>query len=146
MPAEFQVMASDFIASCLKEGSLIRHSLAKLAMDIQRYLADEPVLAGPPTATYRLKKFIGRNKGPVIAASVILLCLVAGIIGTTAGLVWAVRERDAKEQARQDAVTNEAKARAAAEEERKANALAQKRLGQIEKANEILASVFRDLD
>ena len=69
------------------------------AMDVQRYLADEPVLAYPPSAAYRLKKLIGHNKGKVIAASVILLCLVAGILGTSAGLVWAVCERDAKAEA-----------------------------------------------
>ena len=69
------------------------------AMDVQRYLADEPVLACPPSAGYRLRKFVRRNKGPVIAVSVVLLCLVAGIIGTSAGLVWAVRERDDKAKA-----------------------------------------------
>jgi serine/threonine protein kinase/tetratricopeptide (TPR) repeat protein len=69
------------------------------AMDVQRYLADEAVLACPPSAGYRFKKFMRRNKGPVIAVSVILLCLVAGIIGTSAGLIWAVRERDDKAKA-----------------------------------------------
>jgi serine/threonine protein kinase/tetratricopeptide (TPR) repeat protein len=69
------------------------------ALDVQRYLADEPVLAGPPTARYRLRKFLKRNKGPAIAVSVILLCLVAGIIGTSAGLAWALRERDHKARA-----------------------------------------------
>ena len=69
------------------------------AMDVQRYLADEPVQACPPSAAYRLRKFVRPNKGPVVAASVILLCLVAGILGTTAGLVWAVCERDAKAEA-----------------------------------------------
>jgi serine/threonine protein kinase len=69
------------------------------AQDIQRYLADEAVQACPPSAAYRARKFVARNKGPVVAASVILLCLVAGIISTSAGLVWAVRERDAKAQA-----------------------------------------------
>jgi serine/threonine protein kinase len=69
------------------------------AMDVQRYLTDEPVLAGRPSARYRLKKFVQRNKGPVIAVNVILLCLVAGIIGTSAALVWAVRERNEKAEA-----------------------------------------------
>src|SRR5262249_40350899 len=31
-----------------------------LALDIQRYLADEPVQAGPPSASYRLRKFVRR--------------------------------------------------------------------------------------
>src|SRR5262249_32317422 len=32
------------------------------AMDVQRYLADEPVLACPPSSGYRLRKFVRRNK------------------------------------------------------------------------------------
>src|SRR3954468_13901466 len=33
-----------------------------LAMDVQRYLADEPVLARPPSQRYRFQKFVQRNK------------------------------------------------------------------------------------
>ncbi len=58
-----------------------------LANDIERFTNHEPVSAGPPTASYRLKKFLHRNRGPVIAASLVLLALVAGIIGTTWGLI-----------------------------------------------------------
>ena len=49
-----------------------------LAADVQRYLADEPVQACPPSAGYRLRKFVRRNKGPVLAAALVLLALVAG--------------------------------------------------------------------
>jgi serine/threonine protein kinase/WD40 repeat protein len=60
-----------------------------LAMDLQRYLADEPVVACPPTARYRLRKFVRRNKGPVVTACLVALALVGGIIGTTWGLLRA---------------------------------------------------------
>ena len=40
-----------------------------LAQDVQRYLDDLPVLAGPPRAGYRLRKFLRRNKGPAMAAA-----------------------------------------------------------------------------
>jgi serine/threonine protein kinase/Flp pilus assembly protein TadD len=80
------------------------------AQDVQHYLVDEPVVACPPSPGYRLRKFVRRNRGPVVAAGVILLCLVAGIVGTTAGLVWAVRERDDKARALR-AETNERKAK-----------------------------------
>src|SRR5262249_39013239 len=71
-----------------------------LAMDVQRYLADEPVQACPPSAGYRLRKFVRRNKGPVLAASLIVLVLVAGIIGTTWGMFKATEaEADAKREA-----------------------------------------------
>jgi serine/threonine protein kinase len=55
-----------------------------LASDVQRYLADEPVLAGPPTAAYRVRKFLRRHRGPALAGGVVLLALVGGVIGTSA--------------------------------------------------------------
>src|SRR5262249_5040696 len=61
------------------------------AMDVQRYLADEPVVAGPPSAWYRLRKFVRRNRGPVLAGSIVVVTLVAGIIGTTWGMLEARR-------------------------------------------------------
>ena len=60
-----------------------------LALDVQRYLADEPVEACPPSRRYRLRKFIRRHKAPVFGASAVLLALVAGIIGTTWGMIRA---------------------------------------------------------
>lgn len=73
------------------------------AADIQRYLLNEPVQACPPSTMYRMRKFVVRHRGPVLAASLILLAMVGGIIGTTLGLFEArsasVAERKAKEAA-----------------------------------------------
>ena len=63
------------------------------ARDIERFLNNEAVAAGPPSASYRLRKFVKRNRGQVIAASLVLLALLAGIVGTTWGLVRAERAR-----------------------------------------------------
>src|SRR6266480_3552124 len=41
------------------------------AADVQRYLADEPVLACPPSAGYRFKKLLRRHKRPVLAATLV---------------------------------------------------------------------------
>jgi serine/threonine protein kinase/tetratricopeptide (TPR) repeat protein len=71
------------------------------ALDVQRYLADEPVLACPPSAGYRLRKCVRRNRGPVLAACLVVMALVVGIVGSTFGLVRAV-------WARQDAVAAQA--------------------------------------
>jgi WD40 repeat protein len=67
-----------------------------LARDLERCQRDEPVEASPPSAGYRLRKFLRRNKGPVLAVTAIVLLLAAGVVGTTVGLVEAVRSgRDA---------------------------------------------------
>ncbi len=80
------------------------------ARDIQRYLADEVVEARPPSRGYRLKKFVKRNKVQVVAASLVLLTLVGGIIGTSVGLVRADRARDAEAAQRRIAVEQKKKA------------------------------------
>src|SRR5262249_28425669 len=81
------------------------------AKDVQRYLADEPVLACPPSLGYRLRKFARRNKGPVLAASVVVLALVVGMIGTTWGMFRATRaEADAVHEAKEkDAALTDAR-------------------------------------
>jgi serine/threonine protein kinase/tetratricopeptide (TPR) repeat protein len=116
----------DWIAmKCLEKERGRRYETANgLAMDVQRYLADEPVGAGPPSKVYRVRKFVRRNRGPVAAVSFVLLALVAGVIGTTWGLIST---------------------RMARIEEQIAKETALKRLGQIEKGNEILASIFFEL-
>src|SRR5262249_30228713 len=66
-----------------------------LAMDLKRYLANEPVTACPPSMRYRVGKFVRRNKGPVLAAAMVAVALVGGIVGTTWGLIRATHARAA---------------------------------------------------
>ncbi|MFL5327606.1 MAG: protein kinase domain-containing protein [Gemmataceae bacterium] len=68
-------------------------SAGALAADVQRYLHDEPVLACPPTVGYRLKKMVRRNKRSVVAAAALLMVLLAGMFGTTWGLIRATAAR-----------------------------------------------------
>jgi tetratricopeptide (TPR) repeat protein len=82
------------------------------AADIQRYLADEPVQACPPSAVYRVKKSLRRHKGPVLAAALVVVALLAGLTATS----WqAVRARDAEKKALAD---RDAKGRALQAEQR----------------------------
>ncbi len=62
------------------------------AKDIERFLNHEPVQAGPPSTTYKLKKFVRRNRGTVVATSAIGIALLAGVIGTTWGLIEARKQ------------------------------------------------------
>ncbi|MCI0459723.1 MAG: serine/threonine protein kinase [Gemmataceae bacterium] len=103
------------VMKCLEKDRNRRYDTANgLARDLERYLADEPVLACPPSAGYRLRKFARRHKGPVLAALVVVLALLGGISGTTAGLIEA-------DSAWREAVANEGKARQAAGTAEQAN-------------------------
>jgi serine/threonine protein kinase/tetratricopeptide (TPR) repeat protein len=62
-----------------------------LALDVERHLNDEPVLAGPPSGLYRVKKLIQRHRGSFLAAGSVVLALVLGVIGTSWALLQAVR-------------------------------------------------------
>jgi serine/threonine protein kinase len=101
------------VMKCLEKDRTRRYETANsLAMEVQRYLADEPVLAGPPSAGYRLRKFVHRNKKSVGMSAVVLLALVSGMVGTTWGLVEARRQRDTAEKNEQQARESEAETKA----------------------------------
>ena len=72
-----------------------------LAAEVQNYLNDETVLACPPSAGYRFRKFARRNKAPLAFTGLVLLILLT----VTGGIGWNVRDR----AARQTAVEQEVK-------------------------------------
>ena len=59
-----------------------------LAVDIERHLRDEPVSAGPPSAGYRLHKFVRRNRAAVITFSLVAAALAIGATAATIA-VWS---------------------------------------------------------
>jgi eukaryotic-like serine/threonine-protein kinase len=90
----------DWIAmKCLEKDRGRRYETANgLAMDLQRYLADEPVYASPPSMRYRLGKFARKYRKPVLAVGLIFLALIGGFAGTSIGLGRAIKaEGDALE-------------------------------------------------
>ena len=96
---------------CLEKHRDRRYETANaLARDVQRYLDGDAVEACPPSVGYRMRKFLKRNKGPVLAASFVLLALVAGFIGTAWGLVRADRAWRAEANQRGIAVRAKTKA------------------------------------
>jgi tetratricopeptide (TPR) repeat protein/serine/threonine protein kinase len=102
------------VMKCLEKDRNRRYETANgLARDVERYLNDEPVAAGPPSSGYRLRKFLRRHRGPVLAAAVILILLVAGIIGTSLGLVRAVQAEQDADGRRVQAEAAEGRANAA---------------------------------
>jgi non-specific serine/threonine protein kinase/serine/threonine-protein kinase len=110
-----------------------------LAADVQRHLAGEAVLAVPPSAGYRLKKFARKHQTALAMAAAIALLLVAGAAVST----WqAVRATRAERAAR---LAQEAEAQRA-EGEKEARQQAQKRLAQIERGVELFADLLTGIN
>jgi hypothetical protein len=82
-----------------KDRSRRYESASALAADVERYLADEPVEAGPPSAAYRMRKFVRRNRRLLATGVVVATVLVAA----TAVSIWqAVQARVVQRQAEAD--------------------------------------------
>jgi serine/threonine protein kinase len=88
-----------------------------LAMDIERYLNNEPVVARPPSRVYRFQKLVRRNKGVFTAVGAVAVALVIGL-GTSTCLFFMEREarRRAVEAEQQQSRLREAAERGRAKE------------------------------
>jgi eukaryotic-like serine/threonine-protein kinase len=85
------------VMKCLEKNRDRRYETANaLARDIRRYLSDEEVEARPPSAGFRIARFLRRNKGRVIAASLLLLSMFAGLGAVVAVQMQANRALEAK--------------------------------------------------
>jgi serine/threonine protein kinase/tetratricopeptide (TPR) repeat protein len=70
-----------------KDRSRRYETASGLARDLERFLADEPVQACPPSAWYRIRKFVRRNKaGAVLAAMALVL-----VLGLGGSIGWTIR-------------------------------------------------------
>jgi WD40 repeat protein/serine/threonine protein kinase len=85
------------VMKCLEKDRTRRYDTANgVAMDVQRYLHDEPVLACPPSNVYRMRKLLRRHRGVVMATGSIAAALLAGATVSTWQAVRATRaEHDA---------------------------------------------------
>ena len=70
-----------------KDRSRRYESASGLAADVQRFLNSEPVTARPPSTHYRVRKFVTKNRAGVLAVTLLVISLVAGIAGTSWGLL-----------------------------------------------------------
>jgi serine/threonine protein kinase/tetratricopeptide (TPR) repeat protein len=96
------------VMKCLEKDRTRRYETANgLALDIVRHLGNEPVVAGPPSRAYRMRKFVRRNRVAVVGATILAAALILGVVGTSWGFVRAVvAQRNAVQRAAEsEAVT-----------------------------------------
>jgi len=97
-----------------------------LAEDLRAYLAGQPLIAGPESTSYRLRKLYQRNRVPAITGALLLFAVLAGLAGTGYGLLRA------REHAKQEAA---------------ARATAEARLADVRRlANSLLFDLNADLE
>jgi serine/threonine protein kinase len=85
------------VAKALEKDRVRRYqTIGDFAADIRRHLNDEPIVARPPSAMYQVSRFARRNRAFVGIALAMLVILVAGVVGTSIGLIKAVEARKAE--------------------------------------------------
>ena len=79
-----------------KERAERYRSASEFADDIENYLKGDPLIAGPPTAIYRLKKLVRRNRASVIGIAAVLAVLAIGVVVST---ILAIGQAHARAEA-----------------------------------------------
>lgn len=105
------------VMKCLEKDRNRRYETANgLTMEIQRYLAGEPVLAAPPSSAYRFRKFIARNRTTALAIAAVSIALLLGAIG----FAWQAHRASIQRDVALAAQESEAEQRRIAEDQRTA--------------------------
>jgi serine/threonine protein kinase/tetratricopeptide (TPR) repeat protein len=74
-------------------------SAAALAADVERYLRDEPVNAGPPSKWYRWRKTARRHRSAIVTTALAIIGLAVTLAAVAGSIGWAVSDRAARETA-----------------------------------------------
>ncbi len=88
------------VSKALEKDPSQRYATAsELAQDLRSHLADRPITARPPSAVYRARAFIRRNKTLVTSVSAVILALAFGLT-----LTWIQAVRAERAAARAEAI------------------------------------------
>src|SRR5579859_2964378 len=108
------------VMKCLEKDRTRRYETANgLAMDIQRHLNGEPVVARRPSKVYQFQKLVRRNRLVFLAAAAVAVALVLGLVTSTWEAIRARRAERAQNRLRLEAEraqAGEARQRAVAEQ------------------------------
>lgn len=115
-PASFDQLRGDLdwiILKALEKNPDHRYESANaLADDLMRYLADEPVSAGPPDRWYRFKKLVRRNRTAFTIGTIVGLNLVMLTAVSTYAFLQEAEARDNSDRLRALAESQSRKAQA----------------------------------
>ncbi|MGH7972834.1 MAG: serine/threonine protein kinase, partial [Limisphaerales bacterium] len=88
------------VLKCLQKDRARRYPTANgLAMDIQRYLSHEPIVARPPSLSYRLSKLVRRNPVVTSLTALLILALVSAVVTACLSSVRIARAKNEADQA-----------------------------------------------
>ncbi len=94
------------VMKCLEKDRSRRYATtAELLGDLDRFAHHQPVAACPPSVIYRARKFVRRNRGFVVAATIVMIVLTAGVVST---IIFAVGESRQRAAVQMQADTNKA--------------------------------------
>ena len=137
------------VMKCLEKDRRRRYETTNgVAMDVQRYLNNEPIIARPPSRRYRFQKLVRRNRVVFAAATIVALALVIGL-GTATGMFFKERQMRHRavvaEQKAEQERANEAELRRQAETREKITKAALLiSQGKLEEADQLAAAtIFR---
>jgi WD40 repeat protein/serine/threonine protein kinase len=127
------------VMRCLEKDRTRRYEAASsLARDIQRYLADEPVEACPPSAGYKLRKFARKNKKLLATVAAFTALLLLGVTASTWQAVRATQAETVAQEKEQQATANAVQAQEKEQEANQQRNEAQQRRDEVQTLNEKL--------
>ena len=89
------------VLKCLEKEPARRYPSVEVLMeDIARYRRHEPIVAAPPSWTYRMRKFARRYRGLLAAVGAVILALALGLVGSTWGFLESRRQAAEAERQR----------------------------------------------
>jgi serine/threonine protein kinase/WD40 repeat protein len=95
------------VMKCLEKDRARRYDTANgLAMDIERHLNNEPVIARPPSRFYELQKIVQRHRFGFAATASVIVALVFGTVATQLQVVRARRAESKEARNRLEAQQN----------------------------------------
>ncbi|MFZ4574041.1 MAG: protein kinase domain-containing protein [Phycisphaerales bacterium] len=143
LPALLRGEVDWMVMKCLEKDRRRRYdTVDALCADLVAYAEGREVTAVPPSAAYRARKFVSRNRGLVTAGGIVLATLLLGVTGTAIGLV---RARESRTEAIKNATLADANAKKAGEEATRADAQAAEALASAraaEAVNELMRSMI----